>query len=745
MTSNDDKTVYITLTNCKANTEDTNAESSGISTITKQTLDALYERIRIDQKTANFTSDGYDSKEAFASPSAQRHLKACSLLLDISTGHAAHLTINTLSHLNIPVESYHKLLGTLSLVTAVRDYHLEQRLHRLKALSEVLRIDQDSDREHGHYTACKDFLDGLLGGGMKQVFRSLLQRATGTDWTILQSTRVFELQQVLHLSQSTCSKLLTGFKQAEVIQRLHERHEALEALIALLFKRFSNTDTLTQEFLLELLQAMHTIQFFTEYQHQMDDYRQLMLVHRNRNKKMNTHIQDEDYDYDYGEEEEPGSNLRYHDTFCKRLPKLAALLCVEALGLWQQQCQESQQQQQPHDISSSIRALLVEQANAVAARRANAYTKHSITEYSDAVEARVEKPEALVLLGFGLQMRMLHLSTSSSNTTTANTNTNAVVEEEENRKLADDLLECANDSGAFSYLNALLSEMVDMHRTHDTNNNNSNNNSNHQQQEYHYRSDNIVMYASIAREVLSATIQVMNITNSSSNAGDVAMFCELAEKLHRNQEALCAPFWSYWEGAYCRRTAGTAAAVSKQLEYDEGTGYPIHHHHRAHTKDAEDEEEEEEDDGGGDGGDIRPICQLLDVAYRLAVAATNGNMNHHPNQSMSELQHALTQMTPLLKLTSGLTCNEETAICALTAVPEEVVSYALSCALRCLIHAESRSGSMSSSSSSRALAVYGGTSSGQARAAAGGGGDVVKGLALSVLEFVTQLASRYVA
>lgn len=153
-----------------------------------------------------------------------------------------------------------------------------------------------------------------------------------------------------------------------------------------------------------------------------------------------------------------------------------------------------------------------------------------------------------------------------------------------------------------------------------------------------------VVYASIGREILSATIRsfrtvLLSLQSHASAIENIGMLSDLASMIHCNSRVLCEQFWSDWE-AFCQR--------------------------------------ENSDDmvNSGDGGE--PICYLLDASHSMAVL-TLIDMKTKTQGSQSAI-HYLKPLSTFLRLISALCASPSMVRSILTSdfLPEGIVESVMS-------------------------------------------------------------------
>ena len=585
-----------------------NVETKGLQT---STLNAIRQRLIHDDDhstpTAAADDDAAEMGVLTKIPHGARHIQACVGMLRITKNVATQLTIQALRKLKVidDVNVLRSLVGAPTLVLAVRDVYYDQRIARLQVMAEVLRIDQDG--EHMLNDACRVFLDSELGtlDKLEELFRQLLNRATvSPSESHLFSSEAFfgHRDECVNEMRYDWDAFYRDLKESSEAQCVRERSESLEALIVLLFSRLDISSAKQCSLgrgslmLLDLLSAFIKVNFYVE-----------------DTKSSTSGI----------------SRVDFALCGVKRLPKLATLLCVEAMGLWRTNSVDScwwKEHSFLNDLSEfnldeskrvqveNIFSTLGDALQHVSARRDNVYSSLKLTEYDEKVDRNIEKPEALVLLSFGLLLRL----GISQNSTDRNELEAILNQLEASPNL---ILENANDVGAFDYFSELLNVLVadDSFIVK------------HEIQVEDNRNENAI-YASISREVLSASLQstyVFNYNDSNHfmNISDLKMFCDLVYNIHKNQPELCRSFWMFWEGSYCQQNLlshGDSISISSEL---------------------------------------LPLCKLLDMSFKVASSCDQQHM----------VVDALSYLSPLFRFLTGCICDQDTAVCALAVVQDKIL------------------------------------------------------------------------
>jgi len=401
-----------------------------------------------------------------------------------------------------------------------------------------------------------------------------------------------------------------------------------------------------------------------------------------------------------------------------RLNGIWGLICAECMGLWHTTSSSSTEggeswinnhpfftngldNQQTQIELSAIHQKINELGYCVKERRNvayNAYKKqHRAAQGggggmdSDDELWGVQAPESICLLSFGLLVRLASMSQSSQST-----NNDDFV-----KKLSDWGNECsqmANDEcGAFAYLHQIVEGMVcnssggggtssslERRRLRSIGNekmasdllkrsefemlNEQQNlvlmdegmavdkNDNVEEEEDLLINDAAsIVYASIAREILTATIRsfreaLLSLTSRTSAVENIGMLADLASVIYRNSKILCESFWLDWE-EFCQQGSSDDDAMN-------------------------DDSNKEELKGG------EPLCYLLDAAHTLAVS-TLSELKSQQGQQQQQQQAAIHYLKPLstfLNLIVSLCATPSMVRSILTSdfLPDGLIGSALS-------------------------------------------------------------------
>ena len=104
-----------------------------------------------------------------------------------------------------------------------------------------------------------------------------------------------------------------------------------------------------------------------------------------------------------------------------------------------------------------------------------------------------------------------------------------------------------------------------------------------------------ICYASVTREVLSATLSAFPPSAVLSGTGNLGTLSDLTASVYRNSPALCGRFWSDWD-SYCSYRASLSAGPMKTTT-----------------------------------AAVDPACHLLDAAYALASEALSSSSPSSPS------------------------------------------------------------------------------------------------------------------
>lgn len=553
---------------------------------------------------ANISSSGETFPAPFDTERGKQHLAATSALLGVTQSEAMRLT-NNISCLkkekqrgsgsgqrgtqsNDAQSDLQKLIGTKQLLLLVRDYHYAQAISRVRIITEAIRLecayeDDDSDKQETeastksnkkhHQDLCIAFLNGIDGQDTwtsssrgnhdpreRGLFRLLISQACAPVRMVGREEiyRACELSDNVKHSESEASagtQTVYSSASPEFARELVAEHfahtdlamrtEALEALFVLFYQRIDGGID-RGEYVL-LLQALSAHAFFADSAND-----------------------------DNGS---GGGNKR---------SQLTSLILAECMGLWRTAsksvedgneswvdfhpflCNPSSAQNEVEIIGK----ILVNDLAKLVLERRRICMMQSVT--GDENDDKIEVPEAVALLTFGLLMKLSHSCAQ----------TGKWASDMKVKVLALDCVSMANDEcGAFGYLRHIMSCLLTSSSAKDalelgdavigldqvcdysaimlngknqsraeesplkiTNGETGDLN---QSTESAGEESSSVVYASIGREILVATLSAfrssLSRSLSSSKVDNLGMFCHLASNIHHNSDDLCQKFWVDWE------------------------------------------------------------------------------------------------------------------------------------------------------------------------------------------------------
>ena len=571
---------------------------------------------------------------AFDTDWGKKHIQATCSLLRVSETRAVQLTLSALRTLNAGdnVQESHiqSLLGTRDLVRTVRDYHFQQRLARLQAITECLRIEQDESAPHQN--AAKQTLDDLdtsfvLVGRNRGLFRRLLTVACApysppSREDLLPSLELrSESPETLQSSQLRYSNVESNVASDEFVADCfnatrvvtdRERVQAMEAMLVLLYNRID--------------QGIQRV-----------DYALLLLAFQ--------------------------SCGTFFTTEGERLSYLAGLVCAECASLWLITSSEMTQSGIPQWLFrhpmligvleseenaaqelEAIRMLLLKYARQVPARNLPGLASRVSETVQSGDESVVDAPESVGLLAFALLLRLVHMNLPQTQVV-------PLFGFDFDKYALECALVASDECGAFAYLHKTMEALVST-PARDTFSSCSD-------VPYDWQlSDSTaplliegpadqdelnaatVAYTSIAIEVLSCTIIGFQSTIRSGNCisnENVSMLSSLAGTIYGNHPALCQIFWS-------------AIDSYTSIEAIEGSSLAPDH----------------------------AICYLLDAAHAGAVSALNLAFTAVADQPGLE-EAVLPSLVPLLQLVSSLCSSSDMVESVLNLLPKGMLRIALIC------------------------------------------------------------------
>ena len=185
---------------------------------------------------------------AFGTTSGTKHVDSLGTLLNVDSVTVVQLTFGALSDVNTD-QHLQSLLGTRSLFLKVLNYYCQQRSARIGIITELLRANSND--------SLLDQLDRklMIGQNQRGLWQNLICCACAPECP---PTR----DQILPLKEMGDEFFVQQVLQIQFEQRLLEREQALEALLALLYARLSATSV---DFCIMLLALQSCGQFFTQF------------------------------------------------------------------------------------------------------------------------------------------------------------------------------------------------------------------------------------------------------------------------------------------------------------------------------------------------------------------------------------------------------------------------------------------------------------------------------------------------
>ena len=555
-----------------------------------------YDTIAVSQGATNEVFPApFDSKDG------KNHLAAVSALIGVPGKRAKDMTERVFEIIanenkangmkdDRPVNS---LLGTKQLLLRVRDYHYGQQIDRIRIIAEAIRVEYSDDVEMDPERSdlrnqCIAFLNSLderntwssssreagQGPFQRGLFKVLVSLACAPVKRIGRDEiyRACELRDDRDNNGSMSASITfpgTDFARELMIDHVSHhnaavRTESLIALFMLLYQRIDGGIDRSDYIL--LLQALNSQDFFANV----------------------------------GDRNSEGDAARR----CQ----LTALILAECMSLWNTtltKCGDDGAQEwiASHPfLSNSVtarneieiigRLLQQELANKILERRRIhlSQTQTMLSNAGNIEDDKIDAPEAIALLTFGLLMKLCHNGVSQG----------SWASDMGVKGLAVDCVSTANDEcGAFGYLGSIMSHLLPSTVTLDSQSSEcrelelwdrnrlllngpdklkrgisplkltNGDGSDIEEFDNDAEQDNVaVIYASIGREILVATLSAFrsSISRSLSPAkvDNLGMFCQLAAKLHRNSNVLCQRFWMDWESTPQSVNLSEASIISAE-------------------------------------------------------------------------------------------------------------------------------------------------------------------------------------
>jgi len=563
--------------------------------------------VQSNDKTASHSATNETFPAPFDSNDAKNHLAAVAALLGIPEKRVKDMTEHVFEIIEDenkanglidgrPVH-VHSLLGTKQLLLRVRDYHYGQQIDRIRIVTEAIRVECSDEVEmdperNDLRNHCIAFLNSLdkrnswssssRETGQSPFMRGLYQilvslacapvKRIGRD-DIYRACELRDGQDNNDSISATLTFPSTHFARELMADHLSHnddavRTESLVALFMLLYQRIDGGIDRSDYVL--LLQALKGQDFFAKV-------------------------------------EEGGKNSESDAT---RRCQLIALILAECMSLWSTAMVHvgddgSQEWIASHPFLSNAasarneveiigRLLQQELANKVLERRRIYISQAQMmpSNVRNIEDDEVDAPEAIALLTFGLLMKLCHSGVEKGSWASSM----GV------KGLAVDCVSTANDDcGAFGYLGSIMAHLLPSTLSLDSRGSehgeldlldwnslilnscekskngcvsplkitNGDGSDVRPQDDEDREEDNAaVIYASIGREILVATLSAFrsSISRSLSSAkvDNLGMFCQLAAKLHRNSNVLCQRFWMDWEATPQSFNLSEASTISAE-------------------------------------------------------------------------------------------------------------------------------------------------------------------------------------
>ena len=564
---------------------------------------------------------------SFKTPAGEAHISALVDLLGITKERAVKITLSALRSFasvnkssgedsdkeNESSEdddsSLRSLLGTTDLFYRVLSNHRNQFLSRLRIITECLRLEQECQQQEDGQggdnvgEACSAFLDGLdtgmtVNGAKRGIFKILVSLAAGPTLPGIGGS--FEMP-------SSVARLRGSFSDTSTNEEvLYTRTEAAEALMVYMYDRIDGgAKRLDLHLIVEAASLCPELEFG-------------MTVARKT-----AHL-------------EPKLSGRSPAMVASqsRLDSLWALICAECMSLWRANSAEGVDWIGNHPFFSDISGQTAQSeldalcgcmhqlGQVVSERRQYAFSRHQQYGSDGCADTElwgVHAPEAVAFLSMSLLMNL------------ASTNRHGDEYFAKLGKWGQESAQIANDQcGAFAYLHCTMENLVkdaleittvrncgasealvrDILRQGEIESTLAL--STGMPDGENEADAASVLYASIGREILSATVRafrdVLLSLKSDASVENVSMLTDIASTIFNKSEILCDQFWREWEN-FCQ---------------------------------------------GNDsmGNDDEPMCYLLDASHNLAVVAL-GELNSG-QFSPQAIIHYLRPLSSFLCLMSSL-------------------------------------------------------------------------------------------
>ncbi|GKY99284.1 hypothetical protein MPSEU_000883500 [Mayamaea pseudoterrestris] len=488
-------------------------------------------------------NDNSNIPEAFETVQGKRHLEAAMALLQCSKSQAVDYTLGTLVK-TTAASDITRYLGTPTLLEKLLHYSYRQRLARLTAIGELLRLEQEPDNHHdaaATATMARNILNALdetikiqsfTSSNQQQpqqqpqaehhsrgLFRMLLSR-------VMLQQETFSIDQLLPAKQLCLSKNKSD-------QQVHSDWQHLNAVLLQIQRAFYNQERVLA------MQVLATLLYSRMSVHRRDIVVLLLFFQSNDDWFTSS----------------PAASFYNHDASTnaattKELARLAALIGVECMSLWRVTMDEKWVHNHP------LLQNLFDQEDAVALELK--IIKSLLEKYLQQITNRrlvhgtLETPESLVALAYGLLLMVAHaaiLTTSHGATSGAYW-----------QHFSDDganMVMASNDAFSFEYFDTAMRSLVPPVESRLSGRRSDQNATITDGATLEVATElnaTALTFASIGRELLSTAVIAFDDTLLSlahdGAADNISMLTKMAITVHQNSPTLCRRFWSDWENIH---------------------------------------------------------------------------------------------------------------------------------------------------------------------------------------------------
>jgi hypothetical protein len=475
---------------------------------------------------------------ALESDQGKLHLEATTALLQCSTQQAVQFTLGALVQTTTDEDKIDLFLGTPALLEKTLHYSWRQRLARLQAVGELLRLEQQQDSP-------LDVLNGLddtirvANNHSRGLFQMIVSKIIERDssFTIDQllpakplclSAEASQAPNMMSSSSSSSSWHHWTMRWMQLQQTFaeNERIIAMQVLVVLLYQRTSAHRQDLAVLLCALFPATH---------HGAAQSQWMLSANK------------------------------------QEWPRLAGMIGVECMGLWR--VADEMEWFTSHPLLTGLfnQEQIVE--------REMEAIQNFLQNCLERIQSNgtVEVPEAMTALGFGILLKVAHLAILP---TTEGANSGAYWQTFNDDGMR--LCQKSNQCGSFEYFSIVMkclvpaiaskSKSVDGNLPYEIlrDMNTQIEKSTGEPTGEPDLSATCLIYASIGRELLSAvSVAFEGTLLSLSHDGacqNIGMLCNLAILVHRNSPVLCRRFWSDWEEIYTIQREGATAPICRLLD-----------------------------------------------------------------------------------------------------------------------------------------------------------------------------------